>query len=404
MLILEIKRILHIKSTLIMTILVFLFSLGMPFLALIGTSVWQIDEDGNASLTSGPKAITIRREIEKIYYGPVTLEKLWEVTEQYQSVRAAYGENIPNDVYIKEIQPAESLMNLLSAAFSKPGAYGYDVLLDLSEEDIMNFYELRDKNVTEYLTAQLGHNTISFTNALQKAKQVEIPFNYFSYNGWPSAIENISAIIIITLFSVCIIAAPVFSSEYQSGSYMISRAAKNGGKKLARTKVLATTIVSLTIYLVSIFTYSSICFVFFGIDGLKTPIQFSSFLSPIPYTYGDILILTTVTGLMTVITANVFVCFLSSCFISSVFAAVIGISTIIVQQVLGSVSLTFVQFISDILPTSGTMIYGELYRINYFTIGPVAIWSPHLILLASTVAFPLYYVLTIRSYTCHKLG
>src|SRR5699024_1357391 len=124
-----------------------------------GTSVWQIDENGTASLKSGPQAISIRREIEKPYYGPVTPEKLWQVTEQYQSIRATYGENIPNDVYIKEIQPAESLMNLLAAAFSEPGAYGYDILLDLSEEDIMSFYELRDKNVTEYLTAQLGYNT-----------------------------------------------------------------------------------------------------------------------------------------------------------------------------------------------------------------------------------------------------
>lgn len=403
MLILEIKRILHLKSTLIMIILVFLFSLAMPFLALIGTSVWQIDENGTASLKSGPQAISIRREIEKPYYGPVTPEKLWQVTEQYQSIRATYGENIPNDVYIKEIQPAESLMNLLAAAFSEPGAYGYDILLDLSEEDIMSFYELRDKNVTEYLTAQLGYNTVAFNDAFQKAKQVGTPFNYFSCNGWPSAIENIGAIIIITLFSVCVIASPVFSSEYQSGAYMIARAAKNGRKKFAHTKVLATTIISLTIYLASLFIYSSVCFVLFGVEGLKTQIQFSSFLSPIPYTYGDMLILTAAMGVMTVITVNVFVCFLSSCFISSVFSAVIGISTVIMQQVIGSVSVTIAQFISDILPSSGTMIYGELYRINYFTIGPVAIWSPYLILFASVVAFPLFYGLTIRSYTCHEL-
>lgn len=402
MLRLELKRVLRLRSTVIVTMIALFCACAAPFLSTMGVNSYKIDENGNLQTLSGYSGAKFRREVESAYNGPMTTEKLWQVIDTYQTLYAEYGNDIPNEIFIEKVFPADALMMLLSTQYSGPGMYGYEGLLSLSQQDIADFYRLRDAAVENYLAVQLSENSPAYQVARQKAEQVRVPFAFYAHSGWPNACGNISTIVMIAIFAGCVISAQMFSAEYQSGAYMILRAAKNGREKLAGVKVLSSLIITGSLYLAMLFVYSSLCIFIFGAEGLNTPIQFASFLSPIPFTFRDTYFLSACMGLITVLSMSAVAVLLSSRFVSSVFPVVISFLLLAIQQFLAGLPTAWANFLSDILPCSGSAMYGELFRINYFEIGSIAIWAPYVILFANVLAIPACSILAIRSYCGYK--
>lgn len=403
MLSLELKRVLRLRSTIIVALISLFCACASPFLSTIGVNSYKTDERGNYQALFGYSGVKLRRESEAVYNGPVTPELLWQVTDSYQTLCAEYGSNnIPNEIFIKQIFPAEPLMLLLHAQYSDPGMYGYEGLLSLSQQDVADFYRLRDEAVEDYLTVQLGEDSAAYQLARKKAEQVQTPFAFYAHPGWPNACGNISTLAIIAMLAGCVISAQMFSAEYQSGAYMILRAAKNGRERLARVKVLSALIVSGSLYLAMLLIYSVLCIFIFGAEGLSAPIQFASLLSPMPFTFKDTYMLSACMGLVTVLAMSAFAVLLSSRFVSSMFPVVICFSLLALQQFLGSIPAAWANFLGDLLPSSGSAMYGELFRINYFEAGSVAVWSPYVILFANMITVPLCGTLAIHSYCSYN--
>jgi len=403
MLTFELKRILRLRSTIVILIIALLLACVLPFLSTIGINGYLIEDSGSLQILSGYDGVKSRREAESTYEGLATPDILWQVINNYQTLHAEYGDNIPNEIYIKEIVPAETLMKLIVSGSLGQGQYGYEGLLAFTQEDIWNFYELRNGAVEQYLIQQLGGNSSAYQVAKRMAGQVRVPFAFHACQGWPTACGNISGIVMIAIFAGCLLSSRVFSVEYQSGAYLILKSAKNGCQKLAKVKIVASLIVSGGLYLAILLVYSLLCVFIFGKDGLNVPIQFASFLSPVPFTFRDVYILSACMGLITVLAMSAFTLFLSSCFVSPAFPIAISWFLLVIQQLSGSLSAEWIQLLCDILPSSGSAVYGELFRINFLEIGNIAIWSPCVIFFTNLLAIPVCSILAIHFYCCYKL-
>jgi len=395
----EIKHLLHCPSTWAVAIISVLLACLTPFLSLLGASIDVISPNGTRTTISGPAALSAWRDIESPLEGEISVEQLEAALSVYQQLIKEYGENIPDDVYIRQGYPIEAYLNILR---SYSAGTGTDGLASLAPESVSTFYTARTGRVTEFLSAQLGANTPAYQAALAENAKVQTPFHFYSHRGLENALLNISAIVVVLSLLVCVLCGQLFSAEYQSNSVTILRATRYGRKKLAWAKVFAALFSSTILYVFTVTIYSAICGTLFGWRGFNAPIQLSSYLSVHPFTYGQVYVVAAAVGLLTIWAVTAFTLFISSRMNTPVFVTAIGFGAIILQFLIGSLPSKFFDFLGDILPSSGSSVYGELFRVNYFTVGPIAIWSPVVIVCSAFISVFVFSFLAVKSYCKHE--
>lgn len=71
------------------------------------------------------------------------------------------------------------------------------------------------------------------------ADKADTPLQYGYYGGWEIIINSFE-LLMLALLAVCIVVAPVFSGEYQSGTDVVILSAKYGKTKLTTAKIAAS--------------------------------------------------------------------------------------------------------------------------------------------------------------------
>lgn len=123
------------------------------------------------------------------------------------------------DAYWNFVAPRENLLSVIASTYDSPGeSSGLNILPQLDMTDGAKFYSTRNEKIESLL------NTPS-RDLSQEQKQywgnmnikIQTPLQYGYHEGWKIIMSSFE-LLIFALLAVCIVTAPVFSGEYQSGT------------------------------------------------------------------------------------------------------------------------------------------------------------------------------------------
>ena len=407
---LELKRMLKSKLTWILLVLSLLFSALLAYLPTTYCYSNYTDEAGNEISLTGLASIAYEKEQQADASGIVTPERVREAVEIYQACLTSYGVtesyDLPEGVYEREILPIAPLLHGVKEAFADPNTGMAPSIMEIDPEKINDYYSVCEARITSLMAMEQPDSQAAQRKAVEMYRQIEKPFEV--YPGMSSAVmdyQNIMGFLVL-LFCV-VIAAPVFSADYQSGADDILRCTKYGRINLGVAKLLAALLISGLAFIVCAVTFIVATNSLFGWECIKTSIQMMySIVTLAEMDIGQLQALFAVAGLLSVLASVSFTLFLSSkckSTVSSLAASLVFCiaPVVICMTVPGALST----WLCSILPASGTSIQASiLYAITDFqflNFGGLAVWTPYAMIVACIIEIPLFSVLTVRSYCKH---
>ena len=87
------------------------------------------------------------------------------------------------------------------------------------------------------------------------------------------------------VLAICIVIAPVFSGEYQSGTDAVILSGKYGKTKLTTAKILAALLFGVLAFTLHVLVALAIPLTAFGVDGWNLPLQINGTTVPYPLTF-----------------------------------------------------------------------------------------------------------------------
>ncbi|MDK2587347.1 ABC transporter permease subunit [Romboutsia sedimentorum] len=410
----EFKRMIKSKSNITIFSIAVVITILLAFYCAYGHTSETIISDGSYKIVTGLNAIKADTDRQSKIEGYVTQEKMLDALNKYKELNNKYEDDVPIDIKIKELDPYKELLNILPYSFSDRdermnNKQSFE-LQYLSNEEAFKFYDQRSKNQRNEFEKifELSKPAQKYVENMEN--KVEKPFYFSPFIGWDTVLEFLGIVIICIAFIGSILATPVFSSEYESGSDDIMRCTKYGRKHLAIAKLIVANLIVIFLYIICIIMFFSIVYIMLNPKGLNTSIQFLSPLSPVSLTFGKAIFIIMIIGLIAILSIVNFTLFLSTRSKSSIF--IISMSTIMIvlpmlsRRIVDSNMLdtsNIIKFLIDILPSGGTRIYYELVNeFNLFYIGNWVIWSPYVIVTSSILTLICFFLLSIDSYSKHE--
>lgn len=283
------------------------------------------------------------------------------------------------------------------------------VPMEIDPEKIDDYYSVCEGRIASLMAMEQPDSPAVQHKAVEMYQKVEKPFEV--YPGMSSAIldyQNIMGFLVL-LFCV-VIAAPVFSADYQSGADDILRCTRNGRAKLDAAKVLTALFVSAAAFVVCAVVHILVVNSLFGWECTRTSIQMLySIVTLTDRNIGELQRLFAVAGLLSVLASVSFTLFLSSRCKSTVASLASGLVFCIAPVVLSmTASGALSTWLCSILPASGTSIQASiLYAITDFkflSLGGLAGWMPYAMIGACIIEIPLFALLAVRSYCGHTIN
>ena len=285
----EFLKILRKKSTLIVMAVSLLITAVFFILPILQFQIYN--QDG---VLRGLDGIAYEKEQYAEISVPLTNEY---ITEQIREVQELFADpdNIGYDgneefliegAYWNGIAPREDLLALIAKNYAEPNvSVGYNALPDLDISNGTDFYQARQDKIETIL-----NDTSKDLSAEEKAywqnmnSQVEEPFQYGYFGGWEVIISAFE-LLMFAVLAICIVIAPVFSGEYQSGTDAVILSGKYGKTKLTTAKILAALLFGVLAFTLHILVAFAIPLTVFGIDGWNLPLQINGTTVPYPLTF-----------------------------------------------------------------------------------------------------------------------
>ena len=313
----EFLKILRKKSTLIVmavSLLLTAFLFGLPIL--------QYQTYNQEGVIKGSEGIAYAKGQYSDLAVPLTEEYIAEMIREYQNLfenpdNVGYNGNekfLIGDAYWEFVAPREKLLNAIAANYDAPGENtGLEKLPDLDMTNGAGFYQTREEKIEALLnmpSRKLSDaQKIYWSNMNSK---VDTPLQYGYYGGWEIIISSFE-LFMFALLCVCIVIAPVFSGEYQTGTDAVILAGKYGKTKLITAKIISSFLFGVIAFTLHVFIACGLPLAAFGMDGWNLPLQIAGTTIPYPFTFmqavlinlGVIyLILFAMIGLTLVLSAN----------------------------------------------------------------------------------------------------
>ena len=318
MMALELKRVAKTRSTWMLSVGALLLSVIMALLVISFARHYYLRENGMEARLTGREAIQENQEMLRPIEGSLTPEKIQAAFETYHEVYEAYGANmadVPDDIYYQKIYPINFILDGVREVYVDQST-GIPVPLDeISPEEAANFYEQRTERLGDYLSKKYKDAPDVARKALVTNEKVKAPFYYVYGLGDSDTTEYLTMCIFLLVMICAVIAAPIFSADYQSGADDILRCTKHGRRRLAVVKLLSSILLTTAIFAVCVTTFILVSYAAFGWDSLKTTLQLVfSAISFVPLTVGEANMLVVFSGLLTFLATVCFTLFLSSKF------------------------------------------------------------------------------------------
>jgi hypothetical protein len=408
---LEMKRVLKSRRIIILLLILLVMSAVMAYLPVTFESINYQDKNGKVIMLDGLDAIKYKKSIRSVYNGDVTPAKVKTALESYQSTISRYkgidveSNDFPLAVYAEKISPIMPLLGKLPEVFADPKTGMGTNLKDISPDEVDQLYKKTVQHLNNYMQLE-QKGSVAQEQAVKKYAKVKTPF--LLYAGYSiSAFEWIELFIFVLVILCTAMAASTFSNEYQTGSDSILRCTKQGRFRLAITKAAAALTLFVVTFVVCILLHLLISDLFFGPECMKTSIQMLFSVTSLPaLNLGQLQIVLATGGLLSLLATVSFTLFLSAKCKDSLIAILIAFTScllpIFANSALGE------NWISCILPSAGvgmknSLLY-QLIDLNYLHIGPISLWTPDVILVATAVEIPVFLLLAVRAYCKHQVA
>ena len=285
----EFLKILRKKSTfIVMAVSLILtgFLFGLPVMQ------YQIyDQDG---VIKGAEGIAFEKEQYAELSVPLSEEYIAETIREVRRLfedpdNVGYDGNerfLIGDAYWNKVAPREKLLNLIANTYSDPNErWGYNNLPDLDIKEGTHFYQRMEEKIQAVLDSPsraLSREQKEYWGSM--ADKADTPLQYGYYGGWEIIINSFE-LLMFALLAVCIVVAPVFSGEYQSGTDAVILSAKYGKTKLTTAKITASFLFGTATFILHILVAFVLPLAAFGIDGYDLPVQIANTAIPYPFTF-----------------------------------------------------------------------------------------------------------------------
>lgn len=404
---LEIKRILKTKITIVLLYITLGLTFIMAYLPVTYVRTSYMDADGNLIKVTGKDAISYDKQIQKDITGEIEVTDFQNAVSRYQECLSSYGvtktSELPNGVYEKEIYPYEPLLRSVMYAFADPVTGIVPSIMDIELEEVGNFYAVCEERFETIMVLEQSDNLKVQKNALERYKNLEKPYKF--YPGYNKDALDYQVFLSFIILALCVvIAAPVFSADYQTEADAILRCTKYGRCKLAMTKIVAAFLISGLIYIVCMGIYIIISNSLFGWECTGTSVQtIYSVFSLVNMNLGKLQFCVAVAGLLSVLSTISLTLFLSSRFKNVVVSLGMALMICILPMVFYIALPTDVAtWINTIIPSTGVgLVTSILYCFVdyvYLNVGQVSVWLPYAMIGACIVEIPIFILWSVRNY------
>lgn len=405
---LEIKKTLKSRLSIVLIAVALLISAGLGLLVITFVHYRGLDEHGNYVQLNGFDAVSAIKENTAKFEGFLTPEVFGDAIGRYQDFYEQYDGNIPSEVYIKEFKDTEQFLYMASQNYRNPET-GYPMMpSEISVEQAESFYSARDARLEREYFSSYYDNPKALEQLNEMNGRLSKPFYYVDFNGWENAGEYLTFVIFFLAIICSVIAAPIFSADYQSGADRIIRCTKNGKKMLAAVKALSVLIVSVFGFFVCIAIYLTIVCLALGTECFVASLQVMRVYSIVPITIGQLHLFTVAFGLMSLICVVSFSFFISSISKIPLVSVVIIIAVTLLPTFLKlGDSIATVNWVKYLLPSGGVGLGHNIYyelslQTNFLEIGRFTIWAPYIMIFATIIQTILYFFLGKRIYKKHE--
>lgn len=276
----ELKKIFYRKSSIISLILLAACLGLMLFFSTSG--IFYADKNGNN--VEGIKAIKLIKSEKMKWSGYLTIEKIRQVLKENESINSdsKYSGMKEDNIKLSNMkysrkQGFEDIRDLINYSYEKPDFYNYIAIDKLNPKDADTFYLNRISQLKNFLSSSKASNLTKNEKEylLTSEKTLTTPLKYSYADGFRKVFEKSLTVNFALSFVICILIAPIFSIEYQTGSDSILLSTEHGKKKGIVYKLIAGFLSTSIVYWISSALIYGFIFMIFGFDGSNCPLQAS---------------------------------------------------------------------------------------------------------------------------------
>ncbi len=410
MLRLELKKMLKTPANLIIIGAAVLFSLILPYLPVTYESCTVL-ENGEPVRLKGYAALVRLQEIHGNVAGEVTPELLTEGLNEYNTVleeyRVSSPDDLPDGVYSSRIGPYFHLLHMLREAYADPKTGIPKGLEELTEEDLKQFETVRFNRFVTLMEQENRPEPVR-TEAAKMYQGTRVPLRYYPYFNTNVLDYEVLVFLMIMVCGV-ILAAPVFSLDYQTGADDIQRCTKNGMTKLAVVKCTAVLMIVSVLYLFSAAVFFLIFRRFYGTSALASDIQtYLSLFAFEPWTIGQLMKYMAFAGYICTVSTVLFTMMLSASIHTSAKAIGISLLGLLMPMLLDTFFGSKVtNWIISTLPSCGLMLqysfYYAVHSLSFLSAGKIAVAAERAMTMFELIGIPVYFLLTLRIYKKQRI-
>ncbi len=401
---LELKRILKTRLTWILL----LASLAMTLLmAWLPTTFVEVDG------LKGLAAVRRLKDLQADTAGEVTPGKLEEALAAYQQCLKEYGAEtvggLPDDVRTRRILPLTGVLHGVNEVYADPDTGIGRGLPNIDPAELDGYYDACRARLAALMRMEQKDHPAAQAEAARLYEKVETPYHF--YPGFNSDAMDYQVLLgfVLTLFAA-VIAAPVFSSDYQTGADDIQRCMRHGRFTLGAAKAGAVLLVCGAAFSVCMALYIVISDSLFGWETVKTSVQMlysATMLADM--TVFELQCFMAGTGLLSLLASVGLTVFLSARIRTTVAALAAALFSCVLP--------VFVYFtaperaglwLRSLIPSSGVagIQAGMLYTMldyDFLNVGAFALWLPKAMAAATALELPLFAAAGVWSYVRHRL-
>ena len=409
---LEIKRVLRTKTTWLLLAASLALSGIMAWLPVTFESRYIGGLDGiEQTEVKGMAAIRLVRDAQADLGGVITQEQLRNVLETAQKTLndsgKAYTYQLSPGIYQENILPIAPLLSRITEVYADPETGMAPGLTDLAPKQLDHYYESCITHLDDLMKLEQKEHPAAQEKARALYAKVKMPFVF--YPGYNTNAYDYQMLLIFLVVLFCtVIAAPVFSAEYQTQADDILRCTKYGKARLAVIKLLSALFITSAAFLCCAALYLVLSNSFYGWDMLKTSIQliFSS-VSLGSMNIGQLQLAVTAAGWASLLATISFTLFLSSRCKNTVTALSLALLFCLAPIILYMASSgNAVSWLRCLLPSGGVSILGgfagEMTDFNFLHLRNFSVWSPYVIAAASLIEIPVFLAAASWSYCRHS--
>ena len=243
---LEMKRILKTRLTIILLASALALTFIMAWLPVTFSYNSFTDTNGKTVKLTGLASIEYEKDLQADTAGIVTTEKVRQAAEDYQACLTKYGVeeswDLPEGVFQAEILPYYPLLHGIKEAFADPNTGVAPSIMEIDTEEIDKYYDVCEDRIVSLMKMEQKKYPAAQSRAVNMYNEVKKLYLFFpGYNTDAMDYQILLAFLIVLFCTV--IAAPVFTSDYQTGADDILRCTKYGKERFAVTKIVSALLI-----------------------------------------------------------------------------------------------------------------------------------------------------------------